>query len=112
MMTPGDDDVRLCECCQQNPAAWGRRYCSEACRRLAFRCRYPRPLEVHLAHPFTKGTVFYCSTCQSRSFGVEHCETCDRNCRSLGIGGLCPCCDEPVAIQDLVGNQMTLLLTL
>lgn len=25
-------------------------------------------------------------------------------CRRVGIGGLCPHCDEPVAISDLLGD--------
>jgi hypothetical protein len=107
-----DDDLKLCECCGDRPATWGRRYCSEACRRLAFRSRYPRPLEAHLSHVFAKGTVYYCPGCKTRYFGVERCEPCDRYCRSLGIGGLCPCCDAPVALQDLVGREMTVLFSL
>ena len=107
-----DDDLKLCECCGDRPATWGRRYCSEACRQLAFRSRYPRPLEAHLSHVFAKGTVYYCPECKTRYFGVERCEPCDRYCRSLGIGGLCPCCDAPVALQDLVGREMTVLFSL
>ena len=61
------------------------------------------PPQAHLAHIFVDGTVYYCPECEARYFGVERCLACDRICRPLGIGGICPCCDAPVAIQDLMG---------
>ena len=113
MFTPSDDDyLTLCEYCEENPAARGRRYCSENCRRLAGRARNARPRKAHLTHVFAEGTVYYCPECDTRYFGVQRCEVCDRYCRPLGIGGLCPCCDAPVAIQDLVGSEMTVIFTL
>jgi hypothetical protein len=113
MVTPSDDDaMKVCECCGQRPAASGRRYCSEACRRLAFQARYAHPPKAHLAHIFVEGTVYYCPECEARYYGVERYLACDRICRPLGIGGICPCCDAPVAIQDLIGREMTVLFTL
>jgi hypothetical protein len=113
MGQPSDDPTTtICECCGTAFVTTGRRYCSEACRLLAFRARYPTPPQAHLARVFVKGTVYYCPECETRYFGIERCEACDRICRSLGIGGLCPCCDAPVAIQDLVGREMTVLFSL
>jgi hypothetical protein len=113
MGTPSDDQATtLCECCGTAFAASRRRYCSEVCRRLAFQARYAHPPKAHLAHIFVEGTVYYCPECEARYYGVERCLACDRICRSLGIGGICPCCDAPVAIQDLMGREMTVLFTL
>src|SRR2546429_693695 len=60
------------------------------------------PLPARLRRAPKEGTVYYCPDCGTRYLGVQRCEDCDRFCRRLGAGGLCPCCDEPVALKDLV----------
>ena len=45
--------------------------------------------------------------CQTRYLGEQWCVECVRPCRRVGVGGLCPHCDEPVAISDLVTAAAT-----
>ncbi len=47
-------------------------------------------------------TVYECTACETRLLGGRRCPDCNLFCRSLGPGGACPCCDEPVAIADLL----------
>src|SRR5664280_1711064 len=47
-------------------------------------------------------TVYECGECQTRYLGEQWCVECVRPCRRVGVGGLCPHCDEPVAIPDLL----------
>jgi hypothetical protein len=41
-------------------------------------------------------------TCETRYLGQQRCPDCGIFCRRVGHGGLCPHCDEPVALQDLL----------
>ena len=36
------------------------------------------------------------------SLGQQRCEDCGVFMRHIGFGGLCPCCDEPLAAIELV----------
>lgn len=47
-------------------------------------------------------TVYECPECERRFLGEQRCAECNRFCRSLGPGGECPCCTEPVALADLI----------
>ena len=47
-------------------------------------------------------TVYECGECLTRYLGEQWCVECVRPCRRVGVGGLCPHCDEPVAIPDLL----------
>lgn len=47
-------------------------------------------------------TVYQCPACDARYLGEQRCDECNTWCRRLGPGGPCPCCDEPVAITDLL----------
>ena len=59
------------------------------------------PLPARLRRVPKDSTVYYCPDCDTRYLGVQRCEGCDRFCRRLGAGGICPCCDEPVALKEL-----------
>jgi hypothetical protein len=100
-----DDAVTMaCEQCGKAFIRSGRRvYCSNPCKQRAFRARRGAPpLPARLRRAPKDSTVYYCPDCDTRYLGVQRCEDCDRFCRRLGAGGLCPCCDEPVALKDLV----------
>jgi hypothetical protein len=100
-----DDGVTMaCEHCGKAFDASGRRlYCSNACRQRAFRARRGTPpLPARLKRAPKDGTVYSCPDCGTRYLGVQRCENRDRFCRRLGAGGPCPCCDEPVALKDLL----------
>ena len=46
--------------------------------------------------------VYQCPSCEARFLGEQRCEECNTWARRLGPGGLCPCCDEPISIMDLL----------
>jgi hypothetical protein len=100
-----DDDVTTtpaaCPVCGTPFIPAGRqRYCSPACKQKAFRRRRPAP--VWPAPALTRSArVYQCGECDQRYLGEQWCHDCNRPCRSLGPGGLCPCCDEPVAVSEL-----------
>ncbi|HEV8652154.1 MAG TPA: hypothetical protein VG276_22870 [Actinomycetes bacterium] len=82
-----------------------RRWCSDACRQAAWRRRHtPSPTSPEL--PATRSrrtsTVYECPDCQTRLLGTQRCQDCGTFMRRLGPGGHCPCCDEPVTINELL----------
>ena len=70
------------------------------------------PLDLYLCAGLVRGIVFTCLGCGARRLGPGRCGTegCHSICQSFGIGGLCPCCNQPVAFRDLVGREMKLIL--
>ena len=87
-----------------------QRFCSDACRQAAWRRRHSMPV------PFTplpdggkrsarSATVYECPSCGTRYLGQQRCPDCQIFCRRVGPGGLCPHCDEPVAVSDLVADE-------
>jgi hypothetical protein len=79
-----------------------QRFCKPACRQAAWRRRHPTPLPPVPVHAPRHSTVYQCPSCDSRYLGDQYCTDCGRFCRRVGAGGLCPACDEPVAITDLL----------
>ncbi len=47
--------------------------------------------------------VYECGSCGQRHLDERRCPECNLFCHSLGPGGECPCCGDPVAISDLIG---------
>ena len=43
-----------------------------------------------------------CPSCDTRYLAQQRCDERNTWCRRLGPGGLCPCCDEPIAVADLL----------
>lgn len=82
-----------------------RRFCSAGCRQAAWRRRRQQPapavLEVPAGASSKPLTVYECPSCQTRLLGQQRCPDCQLFCRRLGLGGLCPHCDEPVTLTDL-----------
>ena len=97
-----------CPLCQQVFVPSGRKkYCSNACRSAAYRRRRDvgrTALTVPKSVPRRPITVYECDSCAARAVGHQVCETCRSFMRRVGIGGMCPACDEPVAIIELVGD--------
>jgi hypothetical protein len=81
-----------------------RRFCSAACRQAADRRRHPPPLPPLPVRSPRARTVYQCPTCETRYFGEHYCPDCGCFCRRLGPGGLCPACEEPVALCDLMAE--------
>lgn len=96
----------LCATCGRAFRPSGRRrFCSDACRQAAWRHRHaePAPSPPAAAKPRSRrsATVYECPSCGTRYLGEQRCPDCRCFCRSVGPGGRCPHCDEPVAISDL-----------
>jgi hypothetical protein len=78
-----DTATTACAVCGLAFGTQGRqRFCSTLCRQIAWRRRRQAPVEPLV--------------------GEQRCEECNTWCRRVGPGGLCPCCDEPVAVADLL----------
>ncbi|HEX3219488.1 MAG TPA: hypothetical protein VNO31_15040 [Umezawaea sp.] len=85
-----------------------QRYCTNACRQIAYRRRHHSadPVEQLPSTRHRDTTVYTCDHCEQRYLGQQWCPDCNRPCRRVGPGGICPHCDEPVAIQDLINITM------
>jgi len=83
-----------------------RRYCRDACRVAAHRRRHRVPdssvVLPPAGPPRRSRTIYECASCDGRALGQQRCDDCGTFMRSLGLGGLCPCCDEPVTIDELL----------
>lgn len=100
-MNPVGDDAATTACgvCGKAFVPEGRqRHCSTTCRQRAWRRRRSAPAEPVVGR---HDTVYACPSCDQRYLGEQRCDDCNTWCRRLGPGGLCPCCDEPIAISDL-----------
>jgi hypothetical protein len=43
--------------------------------------------------------------CEQRYLGAQYCSECSTFCVRLGPGGLCPHCDEPLTIAELLASR-------
>ena len=60
------------------------------------------------ARPRRPITVYECQGCGARAVGQQRCEECGTFMRKLGLGGPCPHCDEPVAVTELLDQEVVL----
>ena len=107
-----DSVTMTCPVCQSSFTPVGRqRYCGDACRAAAYRRRRDAgraPLVVP-KNQFRKPiTVYECDGCGARAVGEQRCEECRTFMRRVGIGGACPNCEEPVSIEDLLGQDVAI----
>jgi hypothetical protein len=87
------------------------KFCSPAHKQLAYRLRRrdsPVTNEPDLRRQLqqqrrlTAHTVYECPNCQEHFVGERRCPTCQLFCRSIGMGGHCPECDQPILFADLL----------
>lgn len=104
MTTVRDDDATMaCPVCATPFVPSGRRrHCSTACRQAAWRRRSAAPAQPVVTRA---DTVYQCPSCDARFLGEQRCEDCNTWARRLGPGGTCPCCDEPIAVTDLLSPE-------
>jgi predicted RNA-binding Zn-ribbon protein involved in translation (DUF1610 family) len=111
------DDRRTTRCpvCRRSFTPIGRQvFCSNACRKTAFRRRHQQPgtaVAVPAARRRREFTVYECPDCGDRLLGEQRCESCRTFTRRVGIGGPCPHCDQPVAIEDLLDPAVITMTT-
>ncbi len=89
-----------------------QRYCTSACRKTAFRRRHQNPptaVVVPVARPRRQFTIYECPNCGDRFLGQQRCPACATFARRAGIGGPCPHCDEPVALTDLLDQEVSIV---
>ena len=105
---------RSCPVCQATLSSPRARYCSDACTQRAYRLRQTdaTPLdldaltaELRSRRALVAHTVYECPTCEARFLGEQRCPDCHIFCRRLGLGGLCPHCDDPVTLAELLGIE-------
>jgi hypothetical protein len=110
-----DPATTRCPLCQARFTPTGRqRYCSTPCRKTAFRRRHANPpttVVVPAARPRRQITIYECPDCGQRLLGEQHCGDCTTFARRVGLGGACPDCDAPVAVEDLLDGQTTITAT-
>lgn len=110
--TPSRDDTATMPCpvCQRPFTPAGRQiYCSTPCRKTAFRRRHQQPLTalaVPTARPRREYTIYECPNCEERFLGEQRCHDCGVFARRVSVGGLCPHCDQPVALKDLIDQDV------
>src|SRR5437879_5212521 len=96
-------------CGRLNVASGRKQYCDDACKARAYRMRHRNPQVATLAAPAGRPrrpiTVYECPACGLRTVGCQRCE-CGSFMARVGLGGPCPHCEEPVAVIDLLGEEV------
>ncbi len=85
-----------------------QRYCSDLCRRTAWRRRHtdtPPAIAVPKGRTKRETTVYECTDCGTRMAAEQWCSDCNRPAARVGLGGACPHCDEPVTVDELLGTE-------
>jgi predicted amidophosphoribosyltransferase len=118
--SPPDHDITTTTTRQLRcPVCWTQftrirrqKYCSDNCRKTVWgRHRAAVATSAPPPPPPSRrrdATVYACPSCDSRFHGQQWCHDCNQPCTRVGLGGLCPHCDEPVAITDLFDPQEAL----
>jgi ribosomal protein L32 len=111
MSSPAVGIVSRCLVCATPLADVRARFCSPAHRQLAYRLRRRAPVtsnepdlrrQLQRRRLLTAHTVYECPRCQERFVAERSCPSCHLFGRSLGMGGHCPECDQPILLADLI----------
>ena len=111
-ISPSRDDSATIACpvCERPFVPLGRRlYCSEACKHTAYRRRHQAGIGtvvVSSPRPRRPITVYECPSCGARALGEQRCGECGSFMSRVGLGGLCPHCDDPVSVSDLFDGEV------
>jgi len=88
------------------PMGRPRKTCSDGCRQALWRQRHQSTVKDHelpVTRPSKARTVYECPACDLRLLGEQRCE-CGSFMAKVGLGGLCPCCGEPVTVEELLAT--------
>jgi hypothetical protein len=86
------------------PPGRPRTTCGDRCRQTLWRRLHQTPLAAPVLparQPSKPHTVYQCEHCGTRALGDQQCD-CGKFMRRAGIGGLCPCCDQPITLNELL----------
>jgi hypothetical protein len=106
------ENVRDCPVCGAGVPSTRARYCSVACKQLAFRRRHQPPVigELAVVHQQLERqrqrvaqTIYECPRCEERYVGERRCSACQLYCKALGLGGQCEACDHIMLLAELLG---------
>jgi predicted RNA-binding Zn-ribbon protein involved in translation (DUF1610 family) len=107
---PAASTALPCPVCQSWFIVRGKQlYCGKLCRDTAYRRRKQsasRPIQQPTMRLQRAVTVYECEACGERSLGSGRCEQCRTFMRKLGLGGICPHCDEPVTVTDVLKEEV------
>lgn len=110
-MRDGSRDGGSCLVCGAALVSTRARYCSRAHQQRAFRLRHQTGvdlqslrLQLQRRRALVAHTVYECPNCAERFVGERRCPECNLFTRALNLGGLCPECDAPVLLVDLLGE--------
>jgi len=109
-MTDLEGEALTCPGCQHPFSPVGRqKHCCEACRVAVYR-RGREAAQVPVVAMKSQRrqpiAVYACDRCGARAMGERRCEECRSIMRRVGLGGCCPCCDEPIAVDELLGQEV------
>jgi hypothetical protein len=112
--SPRPVDARDCRLCGTPLSTTRAQYCSPGCKQRAYRLRHGSAAakaaslqvpERQPQPPRVTPTLYECGACGERYLDERRCPDCNRFCRALGPGGLCPHCDEPILAAELLGEE-------
>jgi hypothetical protein len=87
------------------PIGRPRSTCSDACRQAKWRRVHQSPQLTAPVLPAARShkavTVYECADCGTRLLGTQFCDSCHTFMLRLGVGAVCPNCDEPITFDEL-----------
>ena len=101
-----------CLVCGKDTPSTRAKYCTRAHQQRSYRLRHQAPtadltyVRKALQHrkALVAHTIYECGGCGERFIGLRRCESCNFFGRAVGVGGVCPECDTPVLVADLLGE--------
>jgi hypothetical protein len=94
---------RICQFCVNGSVGRLRSYGEAACGQAAFRARRQQPvIPAPPRHSHRLDVLYECAGCGERLLNEQRCETCCRFARRLGVAVICPSCDEPILLSELL----------
>jgi hypothetical protein len=112
--TSAAERLRACGMCGSPLTSQRARFCSAACKQLAYRLRHlpaatsdltERRDDLQHRRLLTTHTIYECPSCGDRMVGERRCSACGLFCRSLGLGGHCPECEAPIVFAEVMNND-------
>ena len=112
--SPPPPRARRCPVCGSPIGTARAQYCSPVCKQRAYRLRHvdlaasdttARTKALRRQWRLVAQTLYECPLCEERYLGERRCPDCNRFCRSIGLGGACPHCDQPILVAELLGEE-------